>query len=215
MRLESKTLITVMAVAFVLVTTPACTKQNRDSDKPIGVAQNNGGGANVAYAAETTQNISPRIMKINKVTPKEKGKAQDFTWEENGKTVSFLEYTKNKVVFLNFWATWCGPCRMEIPDIVKIDKDYSGKKFVVIGVTLERDMANAMTNVKNFAQSKGIQYLNFIAPQELQQSLANAYGGISGVPTTYIIDNTGSVNEVIVGARPYHSFKQSIDRVLK
>lgn len=205
-------LIAVMAAVVMLISTPACTKQKRENENGPGVAANTSSGANTAYAAETSAQLAkPKVLNIKSVISGERGKAQDFTWEENGKTFSFSDLTKNKVVFLNFWGTWCGPCRQEIPDIIKIDKELKGKDFVIIGIALERDMANAITNVQNFAESRGIQYINFIGKSDI----VNAYGGIGGVPTTYIIDKTGSVNEVIVGARPYNVFMQSIERAMK
>jgi len=89
----------------------------------------------------------PSVFTLDKVTPAPKGKAHNFTWKDGSKTVSFADYTKGKVVLLNFWGTWCGPCRMEIPDIIGVSKDLKDKDFVVIGIPLENDVNNAVKKV--------------------------------------------------------------------
>ena len=149
-------------------------------------------------------------IKAFKPAPAE-GIAGDFTWDADGKTISFKEFTKNKVVFLNFWATWCPPCRKEIPDIIQLNKELSGKDFVVIGIAGERGN-NIEANLKAFMKSKGITYLTLLASQD---QLSNAYGGISGIPTTFIIDKKGNITERLVGGRDKETFMQSIKRVLK
>ncbi len=149
---------------------------------------------------------------ISQVSPVQKGIATDFIWTENGQTKSFSQETKNKVVFLNFWGTWCPPCRKEIPDIIKLQKDLKNKDFVVMGIALERgkDQIENKAKVSSYADNKGINYKNFIAIGELVE----AYGGINNVPTTFLIDRDGKIRERIVGARSYEAFMQSINRIL-
>ena len=100
----------------------------------------------IALAAAFTLSANPAAsqVKANKVFTVEsvkkmgKKKAVDFTWKEGGKTMSFSKYTKGKVVLLNIWATWCGPCKREIPDLIKISKEMDGKGVVVMGVSVDQ-----------------------------------------------------------------------------
>lgn len=117
---------------------------------------------------------------------------------------------KGKVVFINFWGTWCPPCRREIPDIIEINKELSGKDFIVVGIAMER-ASDPISQVQSFAEKNGINYINFINIPELSE----AYGGIPAVPTTFIVDKNGNIAEKIVGMRDKAGFMQSINRVLK
>lgn len=163
-------------------------------------------------ASSDSQTKLGDVFKLEGVTKAPKGKANDFTWKDGSKTVTFSEFTKNKVVLLNFWGTWCGPCRMEIPDLKEVVNELNGKDFVVIGVPLERNPSNAITTVQTFVKNNNLNYVNIV---DVDRKLDAAYGGISGVPTTIIIDKQGNVSEAMVGAQPKDRFMKAINRVLK
>jgi len=190
---------------FILLNSSACTKEKLESAEINKSAKIE----NIAAANLVTQ---PKVIDIASVKKGTKGKAVDFTWVENGKTYSFAEVTKGKVVFLNFWATWCGPCKMEIPDIIKINEELSNDDFVVIGINTDRgkSLEQIRSMVQGFAKAKKINYINFL----LTQNIVDPYGGISGIPTTFIIDRQGNISEKIVGARSKADFMKSINRVL-
>jgi thiol-disulfide isomerase/thioredoxin len=150
------------------------------------------------------------VYNISQVVPGKNNSIPDFKFEKDGKFISFKEFVKGKVVFINFWGTWCPPCRREIPDIIEINKELSGKDFIVVGIAMER-AADPISQVQSFAQKNGINYINFINIPELSE----AYGGIPAVPTTFIVDKSGNIAEKIVGMRDKAGFMQSINRVLK
>ncbi len=139
----------------------------------------------------------------------ENGAAPDFSWyDENGKTVSLKDY-RGKVVFLNFWGTWCPPCRHELPDIVALEKQYRGKvKF--IGVALERSKDNLLQRLTGFANTNGMEYQILVGSPEI----AKAYGGISGIPTTFIIDKTGKIIDSAVGMRDKEQFEGMLKKAM-
>lgn len=181
-----------------------------------------GAGSIIAFNSplteeENTQDIAlaatserGEIHTISSVSKPVKDQAVNFTWVDvTGKTVSFKDYTNGKVVFLNFWGTWCPPCRREIPDIVTISNELKDKDFVVIGIALERGN-NPEKKLEAFMEANGIKYHNFLA----DKSLTEAYGGISSVPTTFIIDKNGKIVEKIVGMQTKEKFMQSINKVL-
>jgi thiol-disulfide isomerase/thioredoxin len=203
--MRSKIFTLMLLVSFVMFSQIACTQNNEQGDKAM---------AKVEGESKDKAVSPPKVYFIQAVAPSStQGFARDFGWQENGKPIQFSTVTKDKVVFLNFWATWCGPCRHEIPDIIQIAKDLKNKDFIVLGVALERTQTadEAMEKVKAFAQANGINYINFIRHPELE----TAYGGISGVPTTFIIDKNGAIVEKLVGMRSKEAFMESINRVLK
>jgi thiol-disulfide isomerase/thioredoxin len=193
------------------MTNTACTNSN---DEPREKAHTN---ANEQMIARNTQpqqeSQSAEVYTIKSVGQPAAGKAVEFTWEEDGETKTFSEYTEGKVVFLNFWGTWCPPCRMEIPDIIEISNDMDESEFVVIGVAMEkaRSVEQAVQRVSSYAKAKNIPYKNFIYVSEI----IKAYGGINNVPTTFIIDKEGNIAKTIVGMRDKKAFMKYINMVVE
>jgi len=107
-----------------------------------------------------------------------------------GKPLSLAE-AKGKIVLLNFWATWCGPCRAEIPDLVDLQKRYADKLEIIALATEEDDPGE----VRRFVQHSGINYRVAMAPEDLVRS----YGGIGALPTSFVIDAAGRVVQKHVG----------------
>ena len=103
----------------------------------------------------------------------------------DGKTVSLADF-KGKVVILDFWATWCSPCRDEIPGFVELQKKFGDRGLVVIGVSLDEE---GTAFVQKFVKQHGISYPVVLGNKEV----AAAYDGIDALPTTFIIDRQGKV----------------------
>ncbi|HYF04283.1 MAG TPA: TlpA disulfide reductase family protein [Patescibacteria group bacterium] len=169
----------------------------------------NTAGATVTPAAEPAQSTS-RVYQITNVSASAGNKLTDFSWTQDGRTVSLSEVGKGKVVFLNFWATWCGPCRKEIPDIIELSKELPAQDFVAVGVALD-NTANAASLVNNYVTSKNMTYLNLLGNQKVTE----AYGGITSIPTTFIFDKNGNQVEKIVGSQSKQEFLASISKYLK
>ncbi len=102
-----------------------------------------------------------------------------------GKTVKLADL-KGKVVLLNFWATWCPPCRQEILDLVALQNQYRDKGLVVIGVSLDE---KGPAPVKAFVNRMKINYPVVMGDEKT----VAAYGGIEAIPTTFYIDRAGNV----------------------
>jgi thiol-disulfide isomerase/thioredoxin len=166
---------------------------------------------NVKNTTELTS--TPLVYNVEKIIPSPDGKAINFSYIDNGKTRTYEDLTKGKVVLLNFWGTWCPPCRAEIPDIMKLYDEYKSKGLVVIGVATERNEERAFQTVSDFVIKNKLNYIIFPS-----REIANAYGKkfspISAVPTTYIIDRDGNVVEVIVGMRDKATFESVIKKYL-
>jgi len=139
----------------------------------------------------------------------------DFSWTMNGKDVKFSEYTKGKTVFLNYWATWCPPCRREIPDIVELAKEY-GDKVVFIGIALENESSSAAGEklVSAFATKSGINYVNLVAVGDVQSAVSTLYGEVQSIPTTFIFGKNGKIVQRIDGSRDKESFLMELKKAM-
>ena len=113
----------------------------------------------------------------------------------DGQNISSSDW-KGKVVLLNFWATWCPPCRAEIPMLIQL-KDLYKDRLVVVGVSLDDDPAE---QVKKFAASNRFNYPVIMATREI----ISEYGGVPALPTTFVINPDGKVVQKHIGL--YHSY---------
>lgn len=102
----------------------------------------------------------------------------------DGKPLNLADF-HGKVVFLNFWATWCGPCRVEIPDLVDLQNRYKDR-LQVIGLNVDDDDAD---EIQKYVEKTGINYPVAMAPAELRAQ----YGGIPALPTSFVLDTEGRV----------------------
>ena len=135
------------------------------------------------------------------------GTAPDFTLNDlDGEPFSFSS-TRGKVVILDFWATWCPPCRMEIPHFMDLYKKYRRQGLEIVGVALDRGGASV---VKPFAEKNGIDYPVVIGDQKVTVD----YGGIRGIPTTFVIDRKGRIVQKYVGYREKEVFEEAIKGLL-
>ncbi len=134
--------------------------------------------------------------------------APDFALTDlSGKTVHLSDF-KGKVVIVDFWATWCGPCRVEIPDFVKLQSKYKDKGLEIVGLSLDADGEKA---VKPFVDKHDINYTMLLANDET----AKSYGGILGIPTTFVIDRQGRIVQKFVGVMPAKTFEDTIQPLLE
>lgn len=119
--------------------------------------------------------------------------APNFTLNSiNGEKVSLADY-KGKVVLIDFWATWCGPCRKGIPDLVELKNTYGEKGFEIIGISV--DESNTIANVKPFAKDFKINYPVVYTDQQTP----GKYGGIQYIPTSFVVDKNGYIVSKHVG----------------
>jgi thiol-disulfide isomerase/thioredoxin len=119
-----------------------------------------------------------------------------------------LSAYKGKVVLVDFWATWCGPCRMEIPHFVELHQAYKNKGFSVIGISVDQQ---GDETVQAFAKQWKI---NYPMIHDQQGDVGMAYGGIRSIPTTLLIGKDGGVITSFVGYRPKEVFEQEIKKAL-
>lgn len=136
------------------------------------------------YSYSTTSASSSTASIRPAHTLKDRRPAPNFTLKDaGGQSVSLADY-KGKVVLLNFWATWCGPCTLEIPWFEQFEQQYRSKGLEVLGVSMDEDGWQA---VKPFIKEHNINYRVVLG----DDSVGQLYGGVDSLPTTFIIDRDG------------------------
>lgn len=123
-----------------------------------------------------------------------------------GKKHELKDYI-GKVVILDFWATWCGPCRMELPHLKDLHKRYKGKGLEVIGVSLD---AQGKSVVEPFVKKNEIEFVSLLGNAEV----VKAYGNVRSIPTTFLIDRKGIVQKVYKGYQDIAVFEADIQKLL-
>ena len=151
-------------------------------------------GQNKPSATETSPS--------SKLAPAPAWQLQDV----DGKTVRSSDF-KGKVVILDFWATWCGPCRMELPGFVELQKKYEKQGLAVIGVSVDQISPG---EVKKFAQKSGVNYPVVLADARATQD----FGGIEAIPTTFVIDREGRIAKQHQGFTEKEEFEKEIKSLL-
>ena len=132
--------------------------------------------------------------------------AADFALKDSsGKTVRLSDY-KGKVVLVDFWATWCPPCRKEIPGFVQLKNQYGPRGVEVIGVAVN----DQWPTIKEFSGQYGINYPVVMGDQATVQS----YGNFTGIPTTFVVDKDGVIRAKKVGYAPPEFFIQHVEGLL-
>ncbi|MBD3272105.1 MAG: redoxin domain-containing protein, partial [Elusimicrobia bacterium] len=134
--------------------------------------------------------------------------APDFSLPDlSGKMVNLSNY-RGKIVILNFWATWCPPCKAEIPDFIELYNEYKSNGLAIIGISLDPDRIKA---VERFMEEYKINYPVVIG----NMKVTALYGGISAIPTTFVLTRNGGIYKKYVGYRNRSVFEKDIKALLQ
>ena len=137
-----------------------------------------------------------------------KGKpAPDFALQTlDGQTLK-LSDLRGKAVVLNFWATWCSPCKAEMPWFVDFQKQYSAQGLQIVGVAMDD---SAKDDIEKFAKQMGVNYPVVLG----KESLADQYGGVEFLPTTFYIDRSGNIQDRVFGIVDRQEAEASVKKAL-
>jgi len=132
--------------------------------------------------------------------------APEFTVTDiDGKKLALSDY-KGKVVLLDFWATWCTPCRAEIPHFVEMQQKYGPQGFQVVGISMDDDAKP----VKEFYRQFNMNYPVAVGDDKLAQS----FGGVLGLPVNFIIDREGRIHAKFLGATDVSVIDKAVSDLL-
>ena len=138
---------------------------------------------------------------------KDRQNAPDFVLKDaGGKPVRLSDY-KGQVVLLDFWATWCGPCAIEIPWFTDFQRKYKDRGFTVLGVAMDD---SGWKDVKPFVAEKKINYRIVLGDDKT----SDLYGDVEALPTTFVIDRQGKIASVHVGLADKDDFENAIQKLL-
>jgi thiol-disulfide isomerase/thioredoxin len=124
----------------------------------------------------------------------------------NGRTLRLNDY-QGKVVLINFWATWCPPCRAEMPDLVRLQREHRKKGFQIIGITYPPERKD---RVRRFARSLKVNYPIILGTRQLKARFSSD----ETLPLTIVIDRDGKVSNIIVGILLREEFDEKIKPLL-
>jgi peroxiredoxin len=168
--------------------------------------------ASVAIPNAKQEKVSPAQQKLPTQSglqpPSGRGLAPDFNLiDASGKVVKLADL-KGKVVLVNFWATWCEGCQVEIPWFIEFQKEYTSRGFVVVGISLDDD---GWKSVKPWIEEKKVNYPIVIGTE----GLAKGYGLGDGMPLTALVDREGRIADVHTGIVEKAATQQKIRDLLQ
>lgn len=115
---------------------------------------------------------------------------------------------KGKITLVNFWATWCGPCVVEMPELIGLHAEWNERPFEIVGISMDQEGFDV---VEPFAEDFGVTY-----PLILDEGpLADAFGGVYGLPTTFVVDGNGTIIHRYIGLFPFDEVREDLDRMVR
>ena len=127
----------------------------------------------------------------------------------DGNSINVSSY-QGQVIMLNFWATWCPPCRQEIPDFIELQKELGPKGLAIIGVSLDQA---EVSEISGISRDLKINYPVLYAGGQADR-IVKGLGDFSSIPTTFLIDRNGKIVSTITGARPKKFWQKEIGDLL-
>ena len=183
---------------LILAMLGGCSKNDEGNQS----AQSDGTSQSQGASGEHIANVS----KVDGVEKNEGNRVANFNWvDDGGKKISFADFSKDNVVLINFWATWCGPCKRELPDLIALSNEYQGKNIKIIGISVDRD-GDVLKMVHDFAAQANLSYPIVIDNGDLEK----AFGGIRGIPTSFFVNKKGEIVNKMIGMQSKATFQQAL-----
>jgi thiol-disulfide isomerase/thioredoxin len=135
------------------------------------------------------------------------GPAPDFTLQSLDGTNLRLSDLRGKAVLLNFWATWCGPCKIEMPWFIELQKQYGSQGLQIVGVAMDD---SSKEDIAKFAKDMGVNYPVLLG----KEAVGDAYGGVPALPESFFIGRDGKIVDKIIGLRGKAEIEDSIKKAL-
>ena len=133
--------------------------------------------------------------------------APDFTLEALDGTKMTLSALRGKAVLLNFWATWCAPCKIEMPWFIELQNQYGSQGLQVVGVAMDD---SSKEDIAKFAKEMGVNYPVLLG----KEAVGEAYGGVPALPETFFIGRDGKIVDKIIGLKDKSDIEDAIKKAL-
>ena len=150
--------------------------------------------------------LGPQLGALTGVGP-DLGRSPDYTLVTLGGDTLTAEALRGQVVVLNFWATWCGPCRLEMPSLQSLHDDRAGDGVVVIGLSTD---VGSVDPIRAWIEERDITF----PVGRATNAHRSAFGGITGIPTTFLIDRNGVVRHRVVGYFTPPALRVAVGRLI-
>lgn len=190
--------VAVTAVALLAIAIPFVMQPDVDAEPAVAASASADAAPAAADGGEETAACMANAKPAN----------FDFKMKDiDGNEVSLSAY-KGKVVLLNFWATWCGPCKAEIPGFVRLQEKYGDKGLVIVGYSVDDTAEKA----KQYAAQYKMNYPILLG--EGREDVQDAYGPIWGIPASFLISKDGKVCRKHMGIAPEAVFEKEVVALL-
>lgn len=140
----------------------------------------------------------------------EPARAPDFALEDLEGNVVRLSDTAGRVRLVDFWATWCAPCREEVPMFQELHERYADQGFTLIAVSMDDEGPSRVERIKAFVDEYGISYVNVLGNEQV----ADDFGGVLGLPTAFLVDGEGRIVKQYFGPKPRKKLEAQIRELL-
>ncbi len=141
------------------------------------------------------------VYEIIEIVELEEWDFKDFIFYDDNNNVLFSSLAENKFIILNFWATWCMPCRDEIYKFVILQEEYK-KDIIFCGIAFEKgDIKTKRKKLETFVKFNKLNYINFIMSDIIKNDISKLYGGIEFIPTTFFINKEKKIISIIDGVK--------------
>src|SRR6266568_657611 len=192
----------------------SCNSTERNTNQP-GIARS-GSPANASSPASSSNNPPPNNPPPTAFVslPQQVRDTKVETLE--GESLRLSDYA-NKVIIVNIWATWCGPCRLEMPELVKMNTEYQSRGLVVLGLATKYNEHNDPTHVKDFVRSQNVSYKIVWDNGTLAAPLVDLVSGASVIPQSFVISRDGRIVRHFQGFNPFSTpqlMRQAIEDAL-
>lgn len=189
--MKVQNIVSVLGVAIFAIMVTACGTDKSENKRSV--------------STEPVERLDSRSVPLYRA--ERKAKAEDFRVSlVNGNTFQ-LSNQRGKVVLLNIWATWCAPCREEIPEFVELRKKYAKRGFEILGVSIDKQGKSV---VKPFMEKYNINYPIVIDDGTIMEK----YGPTMGLPTSYIIGKEGNLQYFATGAITQKELEPRLKKLL-
>jgi thiol-disulfide isomerase/thioredoxin len=187
--------INLFLLVLIIIFSSSCKKHSENKPEK-NIAEQTGNSANFSGNSSIVSDV--------KIIP---GNIPIFYWyNEKGQKICINDF-KGKNIVINFWATWCSPCRNEIPTLLNIYNKHKNKGLIMLGISLDQDMTIA--ELSSFVGENEINYQIILDNGMLE----NAFGGIPAIPTTLIINKQFKISDKYVGEISEEILEQMIAKV--